>query len=106
MVRGAVAKEREKNGIKPQPNLYSRERWLQVKACFDDNCMIEKLKEIAEDRECILGLKFDRLNFLLSKQNLSVEDAFLNDSFCYHFVNLCELFRQQQRIVQRQNEFD
>ena len=66
MVRGAVAKEREKNGVKPQPNLYSRERWLLVKAVFDDNCMIENLKELAEDRERILGLKFDRLNLLLS----------------------------------------
>ena len=64
-----------------------------LKACYDDNCMIEKLKDLAEDKEQLMTLKFDRLNYLLSNQHLSIEDAFLNDSYSLHFVNLCELFR-------------
>ena len=55
--------------------------------------MIEKLKDLAEDKEQLMTLKFDRLNYLLSNQHLSIEDAFLNDSYSLHFVNLCELFR-------------
>ena len=57
-------REAAKTSVPPQPT-YSQERWIKVKACFENDQMIEMLKELVEDRERIAKLKYHRLNLLL-----------------------------------------
>ena len=93
-LRQQIVEDRKKKGLldKKEP-LFTHERWLAVKHVFEDNMTILNLKDLAEDEERVKKLKFDRLNHLLANQALSLEDAFLNDSYCFHFVMLAVLLR-------------
>ena len=64
------------------------------------------LKELVEDREKIAKLKYHRLNLLLQKQASTLEDAFLNDSFGFHFVMLTALLRYHTNLLVRQAELE